>query len=97
MSITITWNISQLDRQLSDGLVITAHWRCNAVDDEHSASTYGTVGFERGDTFIDYDKLTQEEVLGWVKNKLDVSDIEAGLQSHINGLKNPVSATGVPW
>ncbi len=28
----ITWNISQLDRQTSDGFVTTAHWQANATD-----------------------------------------------------------------
>lgn len=95
--MSITWSIEQLTRNLSDGLVTTAHWRCTAVDVDYSASTYGSIGFERGDTFIDYDKLTKEEVVSWVKAKLDVSEIEAGLQSHIDGLKNPVSAIGLPW
>ena len=96
--MTITWSIAQLDRQTSDGLVTTAHWCCTAVDGDYSASNYGTVGFERGDTFVDYDKLTEEEVLGWVKTKLENAfEIENGLQSHVDGLKNPVSATGLPW
>jgi len=94
---TITWAIVQLDRQTSDGLVTTAHYTVNAVDGEHTAGSYGTVGFERGDTFIPYDNLTQEEVIGWVKDKLDSSEIEANLQSQIDKLKNPVTATGLPW
>jgi hypothetical protein len=97
MSATITWIISQLDRQTSDGLVTAAHWRANAVDGDYSATSYGSVGFERGDTFIPYDNLTQEEVIGWVKDKLNASEIEANLQTQIDGLKNPVTATGLPW
>jgi hypothetical protein len=95
--MNITWTISQLDCQASDGLVTTAHWRCAAVDEEHSASSYGTVGFERGDTFVDYDKLTKEEVIGWVKAKLDAEEIESALKTQIDSLKNPVSTSGVPW
>jgi hypothetical protein len=94
---TITWNISQLDRQTSDGLVTTAHWRVNAVDGEYSAGAYGSVGFERGDTFTAYDSLTEAQVIAWVKDKLDVEAIEASLASQIESQKNPVSATGVPW
>jgi hypothetical protein len=30
----ITWTIAQLDRQTSDGLVTTAHYRVDAVDGE---------------------------------------------------------------
>jgi hypothetical protein len=95
--MSIIWSITQLNRELLDGLVTTAHWRCEAVEGDQSASTYGSVGFERGDIFVEYDNLTQAQVLEWVKAQLDAAEIEAGLQSHIYGLKNPVNATGVPW
>ena len=95
---TITWTIEQLDRQLSDGLVTTAHWRCTAVDGDYSTTSYGSVGLERGDTFVEYNNLTQEQVIGWVKDKLGNSfEIESSLQSQIDALKNPVKATGLPW
>ena len=77
--MTTTWTIAQLDRQTSDGLVITAHYRVDAVDGEHTAGSYGTVGFERGDSFIAYESLTEAQVVAWVKDKLDVEKIEAGL------------------
>ena len=93
----ITWKIAQLDRQTSDGLVTTAHWTVNAVDGEHSVGAYGSVGFERGDTFIAYDSLTEAQVIAWVKDKLDVEAIEASLAAQIELQKNPVTATGVPW
>jgi hypothetical protein len=95
--MTTTWKIAQLDRQTSDGLVTTAHYTVNAVDGEHSAGSYGTVGFERGDTFIAYDSLTEAQVIAWVKDKLDVEAIEASLAAQIESLKNPTTATGTPW
>ena len=95
--MNITYTIAQLDRQTSDGLVTTAHWRVDAVDNEHSAGSYGTVGFERGDTFTAYDSLTEAQVIAWVKDKLDVAEIEAGLQAQINAQKNPKTVAGVPW
>jgi len=95
--MTTTWKIAQLDRQTSDGLVTTAHYRVAAVDGEHSAGSYGTVGFERGDTFIAYDSLTEAQVIAWVKDKLDVEAIEASLAAQIETKKNPTTATGVPW
>ena len=95
--MTTTWTIAQLDRQTSDGLVTTAHWRVDAVDGDYSAGSYGTVGFERGETFIAYDSLTEAQVIAWVKDKLDVEEIEAGLQAQIDAKKNPVTATGTPW
>jgi len=95
--MTTTWKIEQLDRQTSDGLVTTAHWRVNAVDGDYSAGSYGTVGFERGESFIAYESLTEAQVIAWVKDKLDVEAIEANLAAQIEYLKNPTTATGMPW
>jgi hypothetical protein len=57
----------------------------------------GTVGFERGESFIAYDSLTEAQVITWVKDKLDVDAIEASLAAQIESLKNPTTATGTPW
>jgi hypothetical protein len=95
--MTTTWTIAQLDRQTSDGLVTIAHYTVNAVDGEHSAGSYGAVGFERGESFIPYDSLTEAQVIAWVKDKLDVQAIEASLAAQIALQKAPVTATGVPW
>jgi hypothetical protein len=55
----------------------------------YSAGSYGTVGFERGDTFTAYDSLTEAQVIAWVKDKLEVADIEAGLQAQIDAQEEP--------
>ena len=95
--MTTTWSIAQLDRQTSDGLVTTAHWTVNAVDGDYSAGAYGTVGFERGTSFTAYESLTEAQVIAWVKDKLEVAEIEAGLQVQIAAKKAPTTAAGVPW
>jgi len=95
--MTVTWAIPQLDRQTSDGLVTTAHWRVDVVDGEHSAGAYGTVGFKRGNTFVPYDSLTEAQVIAWVKDKLEVAEIEKSLAAQIEAKKAPTSTTGVPW
>jgi len=95
--MTITWKIAQLDRQTSDGLVTTAHWRVDAVDGKHTAGSYGSVSFERGTSFTAYNSLTEAQVIAWVKEKLDVTEIQASLQSEINAKKTPVTSTGLPW
>ena len=95
--MTITWKIEQLDRQASDGLVTTAHWRATAVDGDHSASVYGSVGLERGNNFTPFDQLTEQTVMGWVKDKLEVSEIETNLTAQINAQKTPATLNGLPW
>jgi hypothetical protein len=96
--MTTTWNISQLDRQTSDGFVTTAHWQATAVDGEHSASIYNTCSWSDGTPTVAYNQLTQETVLGWIwANGVDKDATEAALAAQIELKKNPVQATGVPW
>jgi hypothetical protein len=99
MSTQIIWTVTHLERQLSDGLVISANWTCEVSDGEVSTSQNGGVSFERGNSFIPYENLTHEQVVEWVKSKLGeyVSRLEATLQSDLNEIKTPITATGVPW
>ena len=95
-----TWTISTLERELSDGGVIVAHWRATAVDGDFSASSYGTVGFTPDPSasgFIAYDSLTEADVIGWVQAEVDQDAIEASLAAKIEADKNPTQAAGVPW
>jgi len=94
----ITWTISTLDRQTSNGFVTTAHWRADAVDGDYSASTYSTSSWADGTPTTPYADLTQATVLDWIwANGVDKESVEASLQAQIDLQKNPVTATGVPW
>jgi len=94
----ITWTISTLDRQTSDGFVTTAHWQANATDGDYSASVISTCSWSEGIATIPYADLTQETVLGWIwANGVDKDAVEASLAAQIELQKNPVKATGVPW
>ena len=100
MAATFNWTISTLERELSDGGVIVAHWRCTASDGDYSASSYGTAGFTPDASapgFVAYDALTEADVLGWVWESVDKDATEAALQAKIDGDKNPTTAAGVPW
>jgi len=94
----ITWNISQLDRQTSDGFVTTAHWQATATDGDYSASIVNTCSWSDGTATIPYASLTKETVLGWIwANGVDKDAVEASLDAQIELQKNPVTATGIPW
>ena len=95
--MSVTWKISTLDREVSNGFVTTAHWTCTAVDGEHSASAYATVSWAEGTPTIPYANLTEAEVLSWVWESVDKASTEASLAAQIALLKNPVKATGTPW
>jgi hypothetical protein len=92
----ITWNISQLDRQTSDGFVTTAHWQAIATDGEYSASVYSTCGWS-GEPTATYASLTKDTVLGWVWESVDKEATEASLEAQIAEQKAPKIARGLPW
>jgi len=95
-----TWTISTLERELSDGGVVVAHWRATAVDGDFSASSYGTCGFTpdpSSSDWVDYDSISEELALSWCWSELDKDAIEASLSANIDAQKNPTQASGVPW
>jgi hypothetical protein len=95
--LTIVWNISQLDRQTSDGFVTVAHWQANATDGDYSASMYSTCSWSEGTATIPYADLTKDAVLAWVWESVDKDAVEDSLLAQIAEQKAPVKATGVPW
>lgn len=98
--IEYTWHIADMDREVSDGYVFTAHWTVEARADGHFASTYGSIGLERpDDDLIPYDQLTEEVVVGWVKAALgdELASIEASLAGQIEHKRKPAQASGTPW
>lgn len=94
---TITWFIPNLERKTADGLVTVIHWNATAVDGDYSASINNTQALERGDSFVNYDTLTEETVLGWLWGKIDKAAVEAALTAQIEAQKTPVTANGLPW
>jgi len=100
MAITYTWTIPTVERNLSDGGVTVAHWRCTAVDGDYSASSYGTTSHTpdaSAEGFIAYDDLTEANVIGWVQGSVPQEDTEAALAAQIEADKAPTTSAGVPW
>jgi hypothetical protein len=112
MTITTTWAIAQLEHETADGFVFTAHWTVSAVSDVvkpgvedeeesfYSAGAYGSIGFQRPDNLIPYENLTEEIVVGWVKEEFGqekVNEIEKSLADNIKSQIHPTSESGVPW
>jgi hypothetical protein len=93
------WTITNTDRLTSAGFVVTVHYRVSATDGTHSASTYGTITYQEqpGETFVPFDQLTEEIVVGWVKESLGEATVEASLQSQIDAQANPTQQSGLPW
>jgi hypothetical protein len=100
----MNWTISQLDRALPDGVVLTAHWRVSKTDGDASGTVYGTISFDAKDpsdpTFIPYANLTEAQVIGWVKETMGANQVaahEAAVEAQIQSQLNPTKASGTPW
>ena len=95
-----TWTIAQLERNTADGNVVVAHWRCEAVDGDYSASSYGTCGFTPDPTdpaYIPFESLTEADVLEWVYAAVNKDAIEFNLAANIEEQKTPKTEVGLPW
>ena len=100
--MAVTWNISTLERNTDNGVVV-AHWRATDVDGDHSGSSYGTCGFTpdaSADGYVAYDNLTEENVIGWVKDSMGeeaVTGVEDSIVAQIADSKAPAISVGTPW
>jgi hypothetical protein len=100
MATSFTWKIVQLERQTADGYVFTVHYTVFAEDGTYSASSYGSVGLERGDTLIPYSDLTEDIVVDWLQNALGKDQVTAicnALQAQIDEQAAPTKVSGLPW
>jgi hypothetical protein len=97
MATTTEWHVVNLERETDDGYVFTAHYTVDANDGTYTASAYGSLGLERPETLVPFAQLTEAIVIGWVKDKLSVGEIEAALQEQLNQQHAPTKAAGVPW
>ena len=93
--------INTLERKVDNGFVTTVHWSSIKTSGEHTASQYGTESFEATESsFVPFDQLTQEMVIGWLKNRWGTEGLtakEAALDAQLAVLANPPVITGLPW
>ena len=95
-----TWAIANLERETADGFVFTAHYTVEAKDDTYSAGAFGSIGFERPENLIPFADLTEDTVVGWVKEAMGdekVANVESALQGQLDEQRHPTRASGVPW
>ena len=101
MTTTLKWAIANLERETADGFVFTVHYTVNADNGTYTSGAYGSLGLERPeDEMIPFSQLTEEIVVGWVKDKFGeekVAEIEAALQAQIDEQQSPTKAAGMPW
>ena len=100
-----TWAIGPFDCILNEDnmqkVVTTIHWRYRGVDeDEIGAETYGAqaVGAPDPENFTPFLEISQEQAEEWLEAAMDMDALKANIDSQINLIKNPVTATlAAPW
>ena len=107
MATTYTWTIKQMfTLQTPDpDYVVNVLWTLTGVDGQYTASIGGNTMFDsnQSSTFIPYQDLTQEIVIGWVQNNLGeqgIANYEANVQGQINSMITPPVSpenTPLPW
>jgi len=105
MATTFTWSVTQMDCYPEyDGkqdFVFVCHWTCNGTDGTYNASVYSTCSLPvvQGTTFIPYQDLTLETVLGWIwANGVDKDSAEAAVAQQIqNQITPPITTPVLPW
>ena len=92
-------------QQPDPNYVVNVLWTLTGVDGQYTASIQGNSVFDsnQSGTFIPYNQLTQDIVIGWVQNELGpqgIANYEANVQGQINSQINPPVVpqnTPLPW
>jgi hypothetical protein len=92
MALTYTWKLEGLKKQNSndlDNIIIGTRWKVTGTDEDGVIGSFiGATPFELNtvdpDNFTPYESLTEEQVLGWIKNIVSGSDSRHNYWNHIN-------------
>jgi len=74
-----------------DNVVITIHWRYQLTKDINVVDTYGAHTFKTitNSGFIKYEDLTENVVISWLQNELDITELELNLIKQIEQIEKP--------
>lgn len=107
MATTYTWTVNQMYtvQQPDPNYVVNVLWTLTGVDGQYTASIQGNSMFDsnQSSTFIPYNQLTQDIVIGWVQNQLGpqgIANFEANVQGQINSMITPPVSpqnSPLPW
>ena len=90
--------INQLERTIADGIVTTVHYTFTVSSETNRVESYGTVTLtEPEGYYIPFDDLTQEDVIGWLDENLELDEIKESMFARLHELDNPTTTVGLPW
>lgn len=91
MGFTYEWKLTSLKKQNTENfsdVIVGTQWKLTGTDEDGYSGVFnGATPFQpqdlNGDGFVDYRDLTEELVLGWIKNHVSGST-PANYMNHIN-------------
>lgn len=104
---TYTWKIAALEAYATQSsyldVVYNIHWRYNATTGSYSSEVYGVQSVSPynpdSGSFIPYDQLTQEVVVGWLTESMGedrINQLTASLDRNIEDQIKPVTLILTP-
>jgi len=116
MGYTYNWELTGLKKSNTDYLtdvIIGTQWKVTATDEEGNVGSFtGATPFKATDVdvdnFVEYEALTETEVLTWVKNHVSGSNPSTNYWAHISDViqkeidgkkwvKVEVAEVDLPW
>ena len=109
MAITYTWKVTSVKTKTegsNQNAVVQTYWTKTGTDENGNSGTFSgatplsTTNIPEGSSFIPFEQLTEEIVIGWIKS-IVVGDYEKHvnekIQKQIDEKVNPVSESNLPW
>ena len=94
----MNYKIEQLERDTTGGVRVV-HWVVTKTQGEHNAYACGTCGFQpnpNSDDFVEFESLTEAQVITWVQGQIDTAKIEQRLDDILAEKATPQILTGLP-
>jgi hypothetical protein len=103
--INYTWSILQLDCAPSENELINVvkviHWQLTGQDENGISASMNNsypLSSPNPEAFTDYSILTEETVIGWLENNLDIGYIKLKLSDKIaSQYSPPITSLPPPW
>jgi hypothetical protein len=114
MAFTYAWEVTGLKKRNTTnsagetltGAVVQTYWKCTGTDENgESGSFSGATPFSAADvpagSFVPFEQLTEETVLGWIRNVVDNDPtywehIQERISKEVDA-KNIEEVSSLPW
>ena len=82
-----------------ENVVFSVYWSLSATNGKTSVSTFGIQQISTDDleNFLPYDSLTEETVIDWIRNNLNLTELKLALDLEISNTEQKKAESFLPW